>query len=414
VTSTTSGGATTTAVRDSDRSRRTPADPQTAARILAEVTSFVPTLRERALATEELGRVLPETIEDLDRIGVFKMSVPVEYGGYALTPTQQHAVYAEIARGCGSTGWVAWVTGAATQWVTLFDRRCQEEAYPEGWVGPLNSGVVNPAGPGTARRVSGGYMLKGKWPFCSGGHYTAFHHLGALLSGEGEQPPILCQVPHDQVRVLDDWDVVGLRGSGSNTVVIDEEVFVPEHRVRSLPELVMGERIEPAPEGLLYRIPFLQFTTVTLSAVPLGIARGAYEAFQAKLDKRGITASPYSKQSEAPITHIQLGELHCKLLAAELLGANSLSEIERLAAEETPPSEIDLQRPKVTTAYLTKLCTEVTELILRASGASSIHRRSPFQRHFLDVRTVSIHGQTNIETNLEDFGRTLLGITAVA
>ena len=81
-----------------------PSDEHVAARILADVAAYVPTLRKRAADTEKLGRIPDETIRELDARGVFKTCIPVEYGGYALRPLQQHAIIAEVARGCGSTG----------------------------------------------------------------------------------------------------------------------------------------------------------------------------------------------------------------------------------------------------------------------------------------------------------------------
>ena len=87
-----------------------PASAAVAARILADVREMVPTLKERARETEELRRVPDRSVAELGEIGVFRMTVPTEYGGYALNPSQIAPVFSEIARGCGSTGWVTWVT----------------------------------------------------------------------------------------------------------------------------------------------------------------------------------------------------------------------------------------------------------------------------------------------------------------
>lgn len=386
-----------------------PADGFQAARILAGVKALVPMLRQRASEAEKLGRVPQETINDLDKIGVFKMCVPVEYGGYALTPKQQHAVFAEVARGCGSTGWVVWVTSTAQQWMALYDRAFQDEVFTADWVGPLNSGVSNGSGPGIARRVDGGYMLKGRWPFCSGCHYTAFHHLGALVRDGGDGEAILCQVPHDQVVILDDWKVMGLKGSGSNSVFIENEVFVPDYRVRSVADLITMNRLQPARSGTLFKMNLSIFTAAMMTAVGLGMARAAVELLREKMHTRGITNSPYAKQSEAPITHIQLGDLHCKLASAELLAADNVRRAEEAAENGVLPDEFVTARTNLETAHVLKLCSEITELTLRASGASSIHENNPFQRLFRDSRVPTLHGRHTIETCQEDFGRASTG-----
>ncbi|MGE4431177.1 MAG: acyl-CoA dehydrogenase family protein [Sphingobium sp.] len=389
-----------------------PGDPEQAERLLAFVRDMVPTLRARAAQAEELCRVPPETVQEFHDAGLFRMSIPVEYGGYALTPTQQYAIFAEIARGCASTAWFVWVTSGGTLTMTIYDRAFQDEAFRTPWVGPLNSGVANGAGPGVARRVEGGYMIKGRWPFCSGCHYTAFHHLGAICR-DGDAPvSIVCMVPHDQIAILDDWKVMGMRGSGSNTVVIEEEVFVPDNRVRTDFDIVMMSRLQPPREGLLFKVNLLLFAGATMSAIALGAARAAIELFREKIRTRGITNSNYPKQAEAPITHIQLGELHCKLLTAELVARNILTRVEALAEQDLPVDELELTRTTLEKAYINTLSSEITDLTLRASGASSIHENSPFQRLFRDARIPSVHGQSTIETCLEHFGRASVGMHA--
>nr|WP_087574171.1 acyl-CoA dehydrogenase family protein [Sphingomonas sp. CDS-1] len=389
-----------------------PGDPEQAARLLAFATDMVPTLRQRALLADELRRVPPETVQELHDAGIFRMNVPVEYGGYALTPKQQYAIFAEIARGCGSTAWLVWVTGGGTQLMAMYDRKFQDEAFGADWMGPLNSGVANGSGPGVARRVEGGYMLRGRWPFCSGCHYTAFHHLGAICHDGDTPASIVCMVPHDQIQILDDWKVMGLRGSGSNTITIEEEVFVPDHRVRVDFDLVMMNRLQPARAGLLFKVNLLLFAGATMSAMGLGMARAAVELLREKIMTRGITNSNYARQHEAPITHIQLGELHCKLLTAELVAQNILTRVEELARNDQPADELELTRTTLEKAYVNMLSSEITELALRASGASAIHENSPFQRLFRDSRVPTLHGQSTIETCLEHFGRASIGMHA--
>ena len=390
------------------------ADPDAAERLLLEVAGYVPRLRECARQAERLGRVPEAVIAELATFGVFRMATPVEYGGLALSPSQQHRIITEIARGCGSTAWVVWVTQTSTQWMTQFDRRFQDELFTAQWPGPLTAGVANQNGPGVARPVDGGYMGKGKWPFCSGVHHALFLHLGAL-SRDGEAvEPILCQVPSDEATIMDDWAVVGLRGSGSNTVVIESEVFVPAHRVITVRELAAQQRRAAKPEGLLYDVHFIPLTASLNSAVALGMARAAVEIFKAKIGSRGITHSRYEVQSEAPVTHLQLGELHCKLLAAELVARENVLAVEQWAQGGREPDFREFARAKLETACVNRISSEITDLVLRASGASSIHENNPLQRLFRDTRVTTMHGHTNIETCQEEFGRAEIGLAGPA
>ncbi len=387
-------------------------DERTAAGVLAQVSAYIPRLRERAAETEATKRVPSEAIADLDRMGVFKMGMPVEYGGLALTPSQQHAIVAEIARGCGSTGWVVWVTVTGQQWMALFDRKFQDELFGPEWAGPRTSGALAANGPGIARRVSGGFMLKGKWPWASGCDHAAFFHLGARC-GEGEDACIyLLNVPRNQAVILDDWKVMGMRGTGSKTLLIEDEIFVPEYRTRALLDIFHTNRLEPAHSGLLYQVNLVLLTASVMSAVGIGLARAAIELFQAKIHTRGISNSKYGKQSEAPVTHLQLGELYCKLLAAETVARHNLEQVEKLSQEDAPIGELEMARVKLETAHVLKTTSEIGALTLRAAGASSIGEGNPFQRIFRDASVATLHAHTMIETCLEDYGRAVAAATA--
>ena len=384
-------------------------DPEAANHLLAHVTGYVPHLRESAQEAERIGRVPEQVIADLAAFGVFRMATPTEYGGLALTPSQQHRIITEIARGCGATAWVVWVTQTSTQWMNQFDRRFQDELFQADWQGPLTAGVANQNGPGVARRVDNGYRLKGKWPFCSGAHHALFFHLGALCRDGDHVEPILCQVPREDAVILDDWAVSGLRGTGSNTVAIEDEVFVPDYRVITVRELAEQRRRAEKADGLLYDVHFIPLTASLNSAVSLGMAQAAVELFKAKMPARGIAHSRYAVQSEAPVTHLQLGEFHCKLLAAELIGRENVAAVEAWARGGNQPDEREFARAKLETAYVARTAAEITTLVLRASGASSIHQNSPFQRIFRDTQVTTMHGHTNIETCMEEFGRAETG-----
>lgn len=380
-------------------------DPQIAHQIRMDAESLIPTLQERARQTEKLGRVPEESIHELSRIGVFKMTVPTEFGGYALTPTQQLPVFEAVARGCGSTGWVSWVTTTSGQWMTLLDREFQEEVFGVDWEGPLASGVVNANGPGTARKVDGGYMLKGRWPFCSGCHYSAFHHLGAICRTGDQEELLLLHVPHGDVTILDDWDVLGLRGTGSNSVLIEDELFVPQYRVLPFVAMVAPHASEARPQGLLYRSNALQYTAAMSAGVGLGVAKTAVETLKATSRKKGISTTDYKVQSAAPVTHLQLGELHSKLNAAALTARNSADDVEALAMAGKQPSPLDRARTRLDTAFVMRMAGEITNMVMRASGATSVVGGNPAQRLFRDAHTMTTHAQMNYETCSEDFGR---------
>lgn len=386
-------------------------DPAHASAILADVRALVPMLRERATTTEHLRRVPDETVRALGEAGVFKMTVPTEYGGYALTPTQIGPVFAEIARGCGSTAWVAWVTAAGTQYASHFSEPLLAEMFAPDALGPFQSGAMNPGGPGVARRVAGGYMIKGRWPWASGCHHTRFHALGALLEREeGGKAAVICQVPHEQVEILDDWFVTGMKGSGSNTIVLEDEVFVPEYRTIQSADMFAGKRLGPAPHGTLFKIHLTQFTPGLLSTLGIGLARAAIELLEERATRRGITFTDYKSQIAAPVTHLLLGEMHATLMAAEALCDRLLARMEQAAERGEARTPRATSAIRLSSAHVLQLCHGIANTALRASGASAIQSDDPAQRYVRDTLTLTMHGQMNIETAYEDYGRIVAGV----
>ena len=119
-----------------------------------------------------------------------------------------------------------------------------------------------------------------------------------------------------ELTIVDDWYASGMAATGSNTVVA-ENVFVPAHRALPLPELVEGRYPERHNSGNPYfNYPLAPVLVVNAGGTPLGIARGALEAFFERLPGRGITYTTYTNKSEAPVTHLQVGEASLKIESA--------------------------------------------------------------------------------------------------
>ena len=367
-------------------------------------------LQANALGEEKAGRLSEETIRTLDEIGVFRVSVPLQYGGLAYTTEEQRRVYAAAGAIAGSTGWVSWVTTTHGRWITMFPKKTQDEVFGMDWVGPLISGVLSPHGPGEARRVDGGYMLKGRWPFASGCRHTAWTVLGSMAKGpDGEPDMLLPLVPTSALEILDDWAVSGMKGTGSNTVQLIEELFVPEHRVMRMKDAVNGVWASPPPEGALFRNNFLDYTSILSGSTPLGMAQGALEYFRNRLDKRGIMGTDYKVQADAPIAHFQLAEATAKIAAAERVLSEDCVELDRRAVAGIPSDDLFQTKLKFDVALSVRQCCEAVEILHRASGASTIHEANPMQRFARDSRVATVHAHFNYETCAENYGRALAG-----
>ena len=384
---------------------------RTADDMVAMIDRVLPKLQANALGEEKAGRLCDETINALDEIGVFRMSLPHEYGGLAFSTEEQRRVYTAVGKIAGSTGWVTWVTTTHGRWIAMFSKKAQDEVYGMEWTGPRISGVLAPHGPGRARRVDGGYMLSGRWPFCSGCRHTAWSILGSMCTlPDGQPDMIMALVCTADVEILDDWAVSGMKGTGSNTVQLEQELFVPDHRVLRMKDANAGRWASTPPVGqVLFLNNFLDYTTVLSGATPLGIAKGALDYYMARVEKRGIIGTDYKIQADAPVTHLQLAEATSRIDAAERLLAADCDELDRRAAANEPTDDLFQTKIKFDVAASVRGCCEAVEILHRGSGASTIHEANPMQRYARDIRVATVHGHVNYETCAENYGRALVG-----
>lgn len=388
-----------------------PQESVTVAEMVERIERALPDLQSRSLAEEKAGRLSDETVQILDELGVFRISIPLEYGGLAFSTADQRRVYTAVGKAAGSTGWVSWVTTTHVRWIAMFSERAKDEVYGMDWVGPRVSGVISGHGPGRGRRVEGGFMLSGRWPFCSGCRHTAWSILGAMGERPDGSPDVMLMlVPAAELEIIDDWAVSGMKASGSNTVQLAEEVFVPAHRVLRIADANSGNWASVPPPGqVLFRNNFVTYTTVLSGSTPLGMARGALDYYRQRLDKRGIVATDYRVQSEAPVTHLQLAEAISRIDAAERLLAADCEELDRRAATGEPCDDLFQAKIKFDVATSVRGCAEAIDILHRGSGAATIHETNPMQRYARDARVATVHAQFNYETCAENYGRALCG-----
>lgn len=387
-----------------------PAEP-TADEMVEMIDAVGPRLQAHALSEEKAGRLSDDTIKTLDEIGVFRISFPLEYGGFAYSTEEQRRIYSAVGKIAGSTGWVSWVTTTHGRWIAMFSKEAQDEIYGMDWVGPRISGVLSPNGPGKARRVEGGFMVSGRWPFCSGGRHTAWTVLGSMTEGpDGTSDMLLPLVPTAALHILDDWAVSGMKATGSNTAVLEEEVFVPDHRAMRIKDASAGNWASQPPVGQgVFLNNFLDYTTILSGSTPLGMAQGALEYFRDKLDKRGIVGTDYKIQADAPVAHFQLAEAVWRIEAAERLLTEDCRELDRRAEAGITSDDLFQTKLKFDVALSVRQCCEAIEILHRGSGASTILETNPMQRYARDARVATVHAHFNYETCAENYGRALAG-----
>ncbi len=387
--------------------------------ILEKIRGLGPTLRARAPDAERAGRHTDETIADLDATGVFNIGSPAEYGGYELSVREQLDMICEVSKWDGSAGWTVWVA-ASTNWIPAGSGpRVIAEVYAPEWTGPRVAGSSHfPASKGRAKRADGGWVISGgPWTFGSDALWAPYTNLGCIAD-EGDGTFLLgVQVPRDELRFLDDWDVAGMCATGSVSLMLQtEELFVPNYRCVDFREITSAT-IESGLKGSLWKAPSLGWAFSLMAGMSIGLAQGALERFLERSANRPIRGTTYKNQLEAPLTHLMLAEVHSKIQSATLMARANAEETDRLgrlAAAGTPADPDYMQmfsaRVLTETAYAAKWCAEAIELLQRNSGSTAILSFEPIQRAWRDARVITLHGALNLEALSENFGRLMAGI----
>ncbi|HUZ75329.1 MAG TPA: acyl-CoA dehydrogenase family protein [Stellaceae bacterium] len=377
--------------------------------MVARAESLVPALRARAAEAERLRRVPDANIAALRGAGLFKVLQPHRYGGYQMSLHSHIDTVAAVARGCGSTAWCMGVIHAHSWLMGSFPQKAQEESYganPDA----LISAVIAPRG--KARLADGGYVLEGFWPFASGCEHSDWLLLGAEISDDKgaivDAADLL--VPTRDITIRDDWNVVGLRGTGSCSIVA-KDVIVPRHRYLSLPGIIAGKAPGAAAhEGRLYSGAAVPVLALAITPAALGMAEAALEAFRERLPGREIAYTEHEIQRDSPTTHRQVADAATRIHVARLLLHRCADDIETAAAHGAMMEFAARARIRMDCAHAVRQCLEAAEILFLACGGSGLGEANPVQRAWRDLHAVNMHGLLALETNQEMYGRIVLGL----
>jgi alkylation response protein AidB-like acyl-CoA dehydrogenase len=369
--------------------------------VLSRTAALVPYLRENAAAAEQARRLPPDTFDALAETGVFAMCTPKKFGGDELDFRAQCDVLAEVARACPASSWVATILSALAWMASTYPDETQEELLGDG--DPRVSGVFSPTG--MLEPTDGGYLLSGRWGYNTGGHGSSWTLVNAIAG----EDLMSCFVPSSELTRLDDWNVMGMAGTGSNSVVA-EELFVPAHRAQNTMGMVHGVYTQDRhnADNPYFSLPLASVLAINAGGTPVGIARGALEAFLERLPGRAITYTAYDVQAEAPVTHLQVGEASLLTDSADAHIGLACAILDNAA--DDPPTLFERTKGRAHVGYATGQARQAVDLLFHASGASCIQPDVPIQRFQRDMQALANHAIMHAPTNTEMYGRVLCGL----
>jgi len=342
-----------------------------------------------------------ETVEAMKAAGVYRALVPRQLGGDEQSPAQFLRLIEAIATRDGSAGWVA-SFGVSHLYLASLPQDTLATIYANG-PDVVFAGTIFP--PQAAVKVEGGFRVTGRWPFGSGSP-------GAALIGVGirtDDPtasglPRMAVMPAHQVRIEPNWDVIGLRGTGSHDLVVDD-VFVAEEWT-----FVRGS---PATLDLpAYRYPSMALAAQVLAVVGLGIARAALDLMADMAGKRGsITGAPVMAQRANVQMALAKGEAQLRSTRAWFFEITEQTYATIQAGDKPAREQVALIRMAASQAARTG--ADVTRMLFEQAGTAGIFHSHPLARLLQDALVVNQHAFLN-EATWQSAGRVLLGLDAPA
>lgn len=374
--------------------------------VLKNVAELEPLIREHTAETERERHLATAVAESLRDIGCYRLFRPRSRGGLELDPVSAFRVIEELARIDSAAGWNIAIANASEPFGAWFPDEATEEVF--GPADTVTAGAFNP--PRRAVPTDGGYRLSGRTTFNSNCH-AANWILGLGMVFDGDEPRmtdghpemLLTLFPMSEAERIDNWDTLGMRGTGSHDVEV-KELFVPAER--AVPFVPMTDP-SPAYSGPFHRLSV--WPPVACNAVSaLGIAQAAIDDF---IELAGTKAHAYTEKTvrDRSVAQLRLGQAQAKLGSARAFFHATFDEMWQQALgggylEMSQRADIQLATSNVVMAS-----AEAVDLIHSIAGTASIRNENSYPRHFRDIHVITQHAFV-CETRLEAVGQIRLGL----
>ncbi|GGN39366.1 acyl-CoA dehydrogenase family protein [Streptomyces fuscichromogenes] len=332
---------------------------------------------ERRAEFEEKRHVPSDVIAEFKQAGIYRAGVPQRFGGDALPPAEFLRLVERVSTVDGSAGWVA-SFGSSAVYLAALPLDTQAELYAAGPDVAFAGGLFPVQ---SAHVVQDGYRITGRWKFASGCKGADVLGVGIRAGEDRTGRPLTAVLRPDQVKIAENWDVIGLRGTGSHDLVVDGAVVPREWT------FVRGGK--PTVDEPLYRYPTVPYAAQVLAVVGLGVARAALDLVIAQGGRSGYTGAP--KPAERATYRISVGQAEAQLRSVRAFFYEITEDVWATveAGDAVPPEQASLLR--LASAHLAKTSFEVVRAAYQLVGIAAITDSSPMQRYLRDASVVPQH-----------------------
>jgi 3-hydroxy-9,10-secoandrosta-1,3,5(10)-triene-9,17-dione monooxygenase len=389
--------------------------------LLRRADALRPLLRERQAQCEESGALSDDTNNRFIAAGFYRILQPRLFGGYEFALPDFIRVMIAVARGCSESAWVLALTSGHTVLAAQLSGAAQREVF--GVTGDFRApGVGMPGGVGVP--ADGGYRVKGAWDYASGCD-LATHFFGSTMVQDPETKAPLGNAwilfDRDQFKIVDNWNVIGMQGTGSRRVVI-QDAFVTADRalwfldgqgrpVRDQP----GHAVHPNPMYHGWLAPLL---ISEVAAVSVGAARGALDVYGELLKNKKTNFPPFHARSQEGEFQQHFGEAQALIDTAEaalLKMTADYMDMARQHVETGTPLDEEMERRLILIEqHVIRLAWDAVELMFRTSGTSAAGKSSPLGRALRNLAVIRTHVTLQLDHTATNAGRLHFGLPALS
>jgi indole-3-acetate monooxygenase len=355
----------------------------------AVARALTPEITRRAAESEALGTLPSDLVQRFREAGVFRALQPRSLGGFEIAPTAFVTMVEELAYADGSAGWIAAIGAGAPSFAAWLEPEVAIELFG-AQADFLAATVLPPTGRAVAR-AGGGFVVDGRWPFASGCRHAEWM-LNGIFVLDGDAPRIIPEqgpdrrlvfFPRADAEIVDNWDVLGLRGTGSNDVLAHDVHVAEEHTI----DPFFGSARQ---DGPLWRIPFFTLVGIGMVGVPLGIARRALDEFTnlATTKMRAMAAETLAKD---PVAQVEFAGAEAGVRSARAFVLDQIGALWDTARAGDPPSLQQRAGFQLAAHQAMRAARQAVDVTFDLTGAGVVHASHPLQRCFRDLHTAAQH-----------------------
>jgi alkylation response protein AidB-like acyl-CoA dehydrogenase len=376
---------------------------------LARARELVPMLTAAGDEIEQRRELPPEIVQALIDRGIFRMLLPKSLNGAELDPLTYTAVLETLAAADGSAAWSLGQNSGCSMIAPYLPAETAREVFG----GPRGILAWGPDLPGAGRgiAVEGGYRVTGQWGFATGSRHASW--LGChipihdeegnrLQAADGRPLTRTMIFRKSEARIIDNWQVIGLRGTGSDSYALNDH-FVPQHFTAGRDN--EAERHETGP---LYQFTSGMIYAMSFAHVSMGIARGAYDAF-IEIARDKVPRGAKGTLRENNVIQSQVAQCQARLTSARAYLRNTIAAMWHEAQEQGRIGLDHHPHLRLASTWAIHQARDVVATLYHAAGATAIFESNALERKMRDIHAGTQQGQGR-PIHFETVGQMFLGL----